>query len=156
MTAYFQSRGQASTQSKGELRAQAERISAAVLGEDPARYRREPLTAGTRIGVYNNSDATINHVVVTLVIGDRGARDYDPELRHEAQRYLLFLPPGKAEVEVSASWHGGSAQPNAAFVDQSGRSWVRESDGALKKIGSPVSYYGLPDPMAWGEAVPRG
>jgi hypothetical protein len=156
LVAYLQLSNQTSAQRKGELQGQAERISAAVLGEDPTRFAKEPYTAGTRIGLYNRSDAPVSHVVVTLVTNERSARGYDAELRREAQRYVLTLPPGKSEVEVSAGWHGMSAQPGAeiAFVDQGGRGWLRRSDGVLTKIASPVSHYGLQEPMGWGEAVP--
>jgi hypothetical protein len=156
LIAYLQLSDQTSTQKKGELQGQAESVSAAVLGEDPSRFAREPYVAGTRIGLYNKSDAPVRHVIVTLVVNNRSARGYDSELQREDQRYLLVLPPGKSVVEVSAGWHGMSAQPGAeiAFVDQAGRGWVRPSGGTLLKIASPVAYYGLSEPLGWGEAAP--
>lgn len=154
--AYLQFYTQASEHSRVELRGQAEDISAAVIGEDPTRFNREPYIAGTRIGLYNKSNAPVRDVVVTLVTNNHSGRELPQESRREFQRYVGSLPPGESEVEVSAGWHGMFAQPNVeiAFIDQSGRSWLRRADGVLEQIKDPASYYGLPNPMDWGEATP--
>jgi hypothetical protein len=154
--AYLQLSNQTSAQKKAEVQGQAEDISAVAIGEDGARFNKEPYVAGTRIGIYNKSSTPVNHVVVTLVTNDRSGLGLESEQKRESQRYVRALPPGEFEVEVSAGWHGMSAQPGVelAFEDQSGRSWLRRATGTLVQIHDPVSYYGLPNPMDWGSAVP--
>jgi hypothetical protein len=37
-----------------------------------------------------------------------------------------------------------------AFVDRAGTNWLRKGDGRLSKIPrEPVTFYGLPEPVAW-------
>jgi len=60
--------------------------------------------------------------------------------------------PGMTERRIEEPPHAMQScwAVELAIRDAAGRSWVRETDGALRQIDEePAAYYGLAEPISW-------
>ncbi len=125
---------------------QAEQISAWEEGE------LDTEGPNAVVALLNESRNPVYHVVVTLVLMQgSGARD-GRQAPEGYQRHLRVLPPGKLYTLTRGDYGGMSRRPavEVAFTDQAGRHWLRNGEGALRRLKtSPEDHYGLDRPIAW-------
>lgn len=126
-----------------ERKEQAERISAFIVKETPAK---------TTIALLNLSQEPIYEVIVSIAAfqGPVGVNHHS--ISRQYTSFLSVVPPGKSFTFVDGRYHELSFHPaiETAFKDVKGKNWVRTGRGALKEISkSPVEYYKLHRPLNW-------
>jgi len=125
-----------------ERQEQAERISAFIVKETPAK---------TTIALLNLSQEPIYEVIVSIS-AFQGPADMNHRVNRQYTSFLSVVPPGKSFTFVDGRYNELSFHPaiEVAFKDVKGKNWVRTGRGALKEIGkSPVEYYKLHRPLTW-------
>jgi hypothetical protein len=126
-----------------ERKEQAERISAFIFKETPAK---------TTISLLNLSSEPIYEVIVSISSFQGPSTLPSQTPSHQYTSFLSVVPPGKSFTHVSGGYHGMSFHPSIeiAFRDVKGKNWVRTGRGKLKEIDkSPVDYYKLHRPLGW-------
>lgn len=126
-----------------ERRDQAERISAFIVKETPAK---------TTIAILNLSQEPIYETIVSISAFQVARINPSKHVSFQYTSFLSVVPPGKSFTHVSGDYHEMSFHPSIeiAFRDVKGKNWVRTGRGTLKEIGKPpVEYYKLHRPLSW-------
>lgn len=126
-----------------ERREQAERISAFIFKETPAK---------TTIALLNLSSEPIYEVIVSIAAFQVTNVSSIKKVSSQYTSFLSVVPPGKSFTTVSGGYHEMAFHPSIeiAFRDVKGKNWVRTGRGMLKEIEkSPVDYYKLHRPFGW-------
>lgn len=126
-----------------ERREQAERISAFIIKETPAK---------TKVALLNLSSEPIYEVIVSIAAFQGASISPTKKVSFQYTSFLSVVPPGKSFTHISGGYHGMSFHPSIeiAFRDVKGKNWVRTGRGTLKEITkSPVDYYKLHNPLGW-------
>ena len=151
--------------SRASARSQASAICARVVrmpqGETAtADRRRVDFAPQFGLEVMNNSNDIVYQVILTAVLvqgaGPQDGRDVEGR---DGRILLSSVAPGKTVRRIGhldCSMHR-TLGCEVAFTDRCGHSWVRKSDGHLKRIRfkTPVDYYGLMLPVEWMDFYER-
>lgn len=104
--------------------------------------------------VMNGSNDLIYQVVLTAVLVQGAGPHNDREVEGYEHRVVLScVAPGKTARRVGRLDCSMGRVPGCevAFTDRYGRSWLRSSDGRLRRLWftTPVEHYGLTQPVGW-------
>jgi hypothetical protein len=129
-----------------EVRRQPESVSAWIADE----------TGGGKnawIALLNSSNEPVYQVIASVVsLRDTHASGDATSTPNHFRAYISVLPPGSHYARIDGGYRGLSFQPSVevAFIDKTGKSWVRNGDGWLRQIDKkPHENYGLHEPLPW-------
>lgn len=130
-----------------KVKAQADRISAWIDHSSHAAGSTSNVT------IKNDSGSPIYEVVLTLVgmYGAGPAKHGEENEQDYVHRALYVIaPPGMSNAWIDTIGTGGMhvvCSIEIAFLDGSGRSWVRRGNGKLEQIKErPYKHYRIPMP----------
>lgn len=126
-----------------ERKEQAERISAFIVKETPAK---------TTIALLNLSSEPVYEVIVSIAAFQGPSNAHPSKPSRQYTSFLSVVPPGKSYTFVDGEYHELAFHPaiEIAFRDVKGKNWVRTGRGTLKEISKlPVEYYNLHRPLNW-------
>ncbi|MCK0112838.1 hypothetical protein MWU75_11875 [Ornithinimicrobium sp. F0845] len=128
------------------LRAQAEQVTAWLEVQDFA--------PGLRAAALNNASTSVVYQVLVFLVapdvsGQRTSEELAASNAAAGIQAVDVLPPGRWRVglmPLSSARSDVRLALELAFTDQSGRYWVRRSDGRIESFDvEPIAHFGLTD-----------